>query len=81
MPGGASSSSFNRNSPTKICLQLGHSGRKGLHPAWLGEDGTIRLPSDNLADHRPFARFPTMRGSAQPPIEMDGGGGHGQGPR
>jgi len=57
-----------RNSPTKICLQLGHSGRKGsTQLGWEKMDHP--LPSDNWPIVAP-SPVPYYEGISQPPIEM-----------
>jgi anthraniloyl-CoA monooxygenase len=57
-----------RNSPTKICLQLGHSGRKGsTQLGWENMDHP--LTSGNWPVFAP-SPVPYFEGISQPPIEM-----------
>jgi anthraniloyl-CoA monooxygenase len=57
-----------RNSPTKICLQLGHSGRKGsTQLGWENMDHP--LPGGNWPLLAP-SPLPYFEGISQPPIEM-----------
>jgi anthraniloyl-CoA monooxygenase len=57
-----------RNSPTKICLQLGHSGRKGsTQLGWEKMDHP--LTSGNWPVFAP-SPVPYYEGISQPPIEM-----------
>ena len=56
------------NSPTKICLQLGHSGRKGsTQLGWEKMDHP--LPSGNWPVVAP-SPLPYYEGISQPPLEM-----------
>ena len=58
-PGRASSTSSTPHSAAKICLQLGHAGRKGATQLmWEGMDRP--LPSGRLGDRRPPRRCPTI---------------------
>jgi anthraniloyl-CoA monooxygenase len=57
-----------RHSPSKICLQLGHSGRKGsTQLGW--EDMDHPLPGGNWPLVAP-SPIPYFEGISQPPIEM-----------
>ena len=57
-----------RNSPSKICLQLGHSGRKGsTQLGWQKMDHP--LPSGNWPVLAP-SPLAYLEGISQPPIEM-----------
>jgi anthraniloyl-CoA monooxygenase len=57
-----------RNSPTKICLQLGHSGRKGsTQLGWEKMDHPLQSGNWPVVAPSPL---PYYKGISQPPIEM-----------
>ncbi len=57
-----------RNSPTKICLQLGHSGRKGsTQVGWEKMDHPLACGNWPLFAPSPL---PYYEGISQPPLEM-----------
>ncbi|HSY94513.1 MAG TPA: bifunctional salicylyl-CoA 5-hydroxylase/oxidoreductase [Steroidobacteraceae bacterium] len=57
-----------RNSPTKICLQLGHSGRKGsTQLGWEKMDHPLQSGNWPVVAPSPL---PYYEGISQPPIEM-----------
>ncbi len=49
-----------RNSPAKICLQLGHAGRKGSTRSSAGKRWIIHCPPRNSGPASRLRQYPTM---------------------